>query len=403
MHLPKYSTKNHPLFNCGNANCPICAKAYSQLKIKKMPLKESFSSQAVAPFIGRFGYPHINIGVLAPPMSEEDTWMYDAPRYWAANDFQIPKIIDFRSSLINSKTNIHIKKKEQFLELNQEVALASLPVPIDVELKKKPVVRVNFDNLMAPQGPQAEIEKAKLTQNPKIHTKVQKVHYASDMKAADALAYLYENKFDENFLSRIFSVGSIGLETNRKIVPTRWSIVATDSQIGDHLVSKIKKYSHTNYLAFFGGYLGNFYAIFFFPEVWNYELFETHISKPDHFMTDYEPYGGRKTYAEQTAGGFYACRLSISEKLNQMKRQGSVLALRFITGDYTLPLGVFVCREAARKALQNVPIEFSSKELMLDYAKKLSWKRFGIKIDNIIGGSILLKSIKGQSKLASFL
>ncbi|MCH7783699.1 hypothetical protein IID62_11605, partial [candidate division KSB1 bacterium] len=45
------------------------------------------------------------------------------------------------------------------------------------------------------------------------------------------------------------------------------------------------------------------------------------------------------------------------KKLNEIKKQGSVLALRFITGDYTLPLGVWVTRESARKSMQSKPIE----------------------------------------------
>ena len=86
-----------------------------------------------------------------------------------------------------------------------------------------------------------------------------------------------------------------------------------------------------------------------------------------------------------------------------MKKQGSVLALRFITGDYTLPLGVWITREAARKAMQSKPIEFSSKELMLEYAKKLAKKKFGFDLDGILKNSVLLRDMKQQSKLVKFL
>ena len=61
MHLPKYSTKKHPLFNCGSINCPICAKAYSQIRIKNRIAKANFATEGVAPFVGRYGYPSINI------------------------------------------------------------------------------------------------------------------------------------------------------------------------------------------------------------------------------------------------------------------------------------------------------------------------------------------------------
>ena len=402
MHLPKHNPKNHPLFNCGNYNCPICAKAYSQIKIKNKIIKDNFSTEGVAPFIGRYGYPYINIGILAPPEETNETWLYDAPKYWSYKNFQIPKIVEFRSSLINSREKISVRQRNNFLELNQEISMASKPVDVDINLKDKPRFRVNYDNFMAPTGPYAQLKKAKLTENPKIDAKVQKVHYDTDLKANEALIYLYENNFDENFLSRILSVGNVGIGKNRKLVPTRWSLTATHSTLGNHLVEEIKKYSNTNYLAYFGGYLGNYYLILCFPEIWNYELFEMHVSS-DRYMTDYEPYEGRKYYADNTAGGFYTVRLGILEKLREVKKQGSVLALRFITGDYTLPLGVWVTLEATRKAMQSKPIEFGSKELMLEYAKKLAQKKFNFDLENILNNSILLSNVKEQSKLAKFL
>ena len=195
----------------------------------------------------------------------------------------------------------------------------------------------------------------------------------------------------------------MGIGKNRKLVPTRWSITATDDTLGKHLINKIKKFNEIDYSAFFGGYLGNYYLMLCFPEVWSYELFEMHVSNPKHFMTDNEPYEGRKYYAGNTAGGYYTVRLAALEKLNQMKRQGSVLALRFITGDYTLPLGVWVTREAARNSMQSKPIEFSSKELMLEYARKLIKKKFKCDLDIQLKQSILFKNIKQQSKLIKYL
>lgn len=403
MKLP--SLKKHPLFNCGNPDCAICNKAYSRLKVqdKIIKIKKDFSSDAVAPFVGRFNYPNINVGILAPPDETEDSWLYDAPKYWAVNNFQIPKIIDYRSSLINSSFKANIRQKHKFLELSQETSMASSPADIEINLEEKPSFRLNVDSFAAPTGPNAKLKKIKLNSNPKIHTKVQKVYYDTDLKADDALIYLYENKFDENFLSRILSVGDLGIGKNRKLVPTRWSITATDDSLGKFLIKKIKKHNEINYSAFFGSYLGNYYLILCFPEAWSYELFESHVSNPASFMTDYESYGGRKYYAEETAGGYYTVRLAILEKLNEMKRQGSVLALRFITGDYTLPLGVWVTREAARNAMGSGAIEFSSKELMLEYAKKLAKKKFGFELDGILNRSILLKNMKQQSKLIKFL
>ena len=67
-----------------------------------------------------------------------------------------------------------------------------------------------------------------------------------------------------------------------------------------------------------------------------------------------------------------------------------------------MPLGVFVTREAARKAVNNKPIEFSSKKLMLTYAKHFIRKKFNADVEYFFNKSILLRSMKEQSKLAQF-
>ncbi|HII65410.1 TPA: hypothetical protein HA295_01380 [Candidatus Woesearchaeota archaeon] len=170
----------------------------------------------------------------------------------------------------------------------------------------------------------------------------------------------------------------------------------------------MRDYPVCNYQAFFGGYLGNYYVLLFFPEVWGYELFETYVPPFHQFgqalrhSTDHETYAGRKDYASGTVGGYYTVRLAILEKMRELKRQGTVVALRFITDDYTMPLGVWVTREAARKALEGKGIEFASKELMAEYVKKLVRRKFNADASYLLDRSVLLKGMKEQRKLAMF-
>ena len=411
MHLPFKQHKGYdPLGDCGKGRCPICARNNAIFRVKNKFEKEEFTSDAVSPFVGRFGYPNINVGILAPPEQREDAWLFDAPKYWSAENYEIPRIVDFRSSLLNSRYNINIKKRIKLLELSQDIAMSSKPVDVEIQLHEKPKFRLNLDSHMAPTGPNAKLKKVLITENPKIHTKVYKVFEDVDLKANEAVNYLYQNKFDENFLSKILSVGTLGLKKDRKLVPTRWSITATDDIIGKNLINEIKDYSEINsYYSFFGNYLGNYYLILMFPEVWSYELFETYVPQNWNFIkplkntTDYEAYSGRKNYADNTAGGYYTVRLAILEKLKETKKQASVLALRFITDEYTMPLGVWVTREATRKAMLNKPIEFSSKELMLDYARKFVKRKFNYNVDYMLNSSKLLKNIKQQKKLMQFI
>ena len=411
MPVPFRQHKGYdPLGDCGKGRCPVCARNNAIYKVKNIIETENFTSDAVSPFVGRFGYPNVNVGILAPPEHSDDSWLYDAPKFWSSENFEIPKIVDFRSSLLNSRDNVNIKKKIKLIELSQDIAMSSKPVDVEIQLKEKPRYQLNLDSHMAPTGPNAKLKKASLAENPKIHTKVYKVFNDIDLKANEAVNYLYENNFDENFLSRILSVGTIGLKKDRKLVPTRWSIVATDDMIGKNLINEVKNFSEINsYCSFFGNYLGNYYLILMFPEVWSYELFETYVptnwnySSELRHTTDYESYSGRKNYAEQTAGGYYTVRLAILEKLKEMKRQASVLALRFITDEYTMPLGVWVTREAARKSINLNPIEFSSKELMLEYSRKLIKRNFNYNADYLLNASRLLKNIKQQAKLERFI
>ena len=193
-------------------------------------------------------------------------------------------------------------------------------------------------------------------------------------------------------------------------MPTRWSITAIDDTVGKQLIKEIKDLHVGEYRAYFGGGWGNYYLLLFFPEIWSYELFETYLANPVNpwskngfmYSTDYENYEGRKEYAEETAGGYYSVRLASVEKLKEIKRQAQVLALRFITPEYNVPLGVWVTREAARKALQNRPIEFSSKELMLKYAEELIKRKFNFDLNLLLDKSLLLKNLKQQPKLTKF-
>ena len=119
-------------------------------------------------------------------------------------------------------------------------------------------------------------------------------------------------------------------------------------------------------------------------------------------MADYETYRGRKNYAEETAGGYYAARYPILQHLENMKRQASVLALRFVLSEYDVPLGVWVCRNSVKKALSSQPFQFDTKEEMLEYAKNLISKEFKFDINNILNQSKVLNEVKTQTKLVHY-
>ncbi len=384
--------------------CPIISRMHTYKKIDENITKEEFDSSSRSPFVSRFGYPNINVGVLAPP-GVVDATDYDAPKDWAKNNYQIPKILELRSAMVNSRFPALVKGGvTRELEKTQNITLGKAPVALDVKLKRRPNLNITIKPEVAPMGPQADLDRMEIIDNPKVPKAVDKAVSDDELKAVTAIDEMSHKGIDENYLRRLLSVGLLGVKKDRKLVPTRWAITATDDTIGKLQRKKIRDYKHADYQAFLGGYLGNFYLIMLIPSIFRYELFEMFAVEgiEPKFTTDWEDHKGRKNYAKTTAGGYYATRLGISEKMISLKRQGAALAIRFITDEYTIGLGVWVVREATRKSLLSKPIHFASLELMIQYAKMIAKRKYGVPIEHILKASKLLEEVKNQKTLGDY-
>ncbi|MFH1916592.1 MAG: hypothetical protein ABIJ21_04970 [Nanoarchaeota archaeon] len=393
--------RSNPKGVCERRDCPY-RLLYSSLKKVQVEGKEEFMGKSPNVFVGHKGYPRVRAGFLTGEFVDE---AHDSPKEWAEKSYTIPNIVELRSTLINSRYITHVKSfserlSEKMNVMAREVAMAKQAVDVEVKLEKRPRFTLSLSQDIAPYGPSIALKNARITENVKIPNVVERAVDATDLKATDAMRSLTKS-LDEHALTKLISVGALGVKTERKLVPTRWSITAVDDTLGKQMIAQIKAFQPADYQAFFGSYLGNYYLILFFPEVWSYELFETTLSIGSP-MTDYEPYAGRKEYASETVGGYYAARLAILEQLVRMKRQASVLALRFISDEYYVPLGVWVVRSAARKAMLSSPIKFSSAEEMLAYAKGFIKKSFSYDVSRILDSSILLSERRSQRKLHSF-
>jgi len=365
-------------------------------------------------FVGsKLKYPLVNVGILSPLEKDENAWLYDSPEYWAEHSFGINDVIKLRESLLNSRfqskvTDIRIQEKN-FVQIAQEIAIASKPVDVEIELKNRLNVERKKDKILTFQGMNAPLKKAKITGNVKVHRKLDKV-MNDDIKASEAINLLYKNNFNEYTLSKILSIGVLGLKKNKRLVPTRWSITATDDSIGKQLLKKIRDYKWIeNYELFYGEFLGNCYLIMLFPNIFSYELFEMYLpgsswnpSNEIKASTDFETYNGRKTYASNTAGGYYAARLPILQYLEKIKKQASVLVIRIETPSYWAALGVWVCRESCRKAINKKPLNFDSKEELIKSTEKISYIKYGFDPSKIFKQSKLLNGLKEQRRITEF-
>jgi len=143
-----------------------------------------------------------------------------------------------------------------------------------------------------------------------------------------------------------------------------------------------------------------------FPNIWNYELFEIYFpgsswnpSSKIKASTDFEGYSGRKNYASNTVGGYYATRLPILEYLEKIKKQASVLVIRLETPSYWASLGVWVVRESVRKALNNKKFEFKSIKELKNSVIQIGKMKFKFDSSEMLQKSRLLNEIKTQRNL----
>ncbi len=317
-------------------------------------------------FVGRIGYPYINSGILAP--SENDNISnFATAEEWSANNFSVENILRLRGQLIYGKSKTHIKINDKLKQVTQELALSSKPVSTEFFLKKKPTLHFTIDKVFQPMTNPAPIKKVILEENPKVPKKVDYITSDYDIKATTALKELYKSNIKIDHLQKLLSIGLLGTKIKRKMVPTRWSITATDDTISKQQLEKIKYYPEINQITLFSGnFVGNYIEALLLPGYFSFEVIEAWISgsafssDKTEFTRDYEGFNGRKKYAFEVTGGYYAIRLALTEYFEKIKRQATVLIFREIRPEYYAPLGVGIVRETTRRTFVNQPKYFDT-------------------------------------------
>ncbi len=394
-------------FLCGKTRCPIIVKV--NYFLKSVPLMQSEEIAGASPpsvFVGRIGYPYVYAGPLVPPV-QEDTSLYDLPEYWFGKT--IDEIVGFRSMLVRGKHRVHVREFEKagkIMEKTRELALAVKPVDVELILKKKPRGFLVLDDEVQPFGPSAPIRDL-LVGNARWDHQIEKAYGDTDLKAVDAVAELYGKGVLVTKIQRAFSVGAFGLEKNRRLVPTRWSITAVDSIISKTLMEKVKEFPEiSEYRVYESRYLDNIFEVLMIPGAWSYEAIEAWYpgtvwnprGRSVVMFSDWEGYGGRTTYAE-IGGCYYAARLAVCEQLVKERRQATVIVMREAHPGYIMPVGVWQVRENVRNAMRQKPYTFRT----LEEALKFVASRFQIPLKQWILRSELLKNALFQKKITDFL
>ena len=328
-------------------------------------------------FVGSYGYPKVSVGPMVPPM-HGDTTLLDSPELWVGKSLE--EIVNFRLSLIRGIKNISINEPNgRYIENLHEVAMSSRPIDSELQFYKNPKPAVSIDGESAPFGPVGEVSSAKFSSTSSDKS-IQRAYYDHDLKAQDAVVSLYNRGIEISKIQKCFSVGMFGKK--RKLVPTKWSITATDSIIAESLVSEILEFDLIDSCRVFShDHLGNMFSVVLFPHRWLFENQEAwHTGNGIGFGSDIEDAKGID-HPPVTAGAFFAAKLGVAEYLLEKKCQASALVLREIRPEYAVPVGVWQIREAIRSAMKNEPyiaenfddgVTFAAKRMSVSKSEWLS-------------------------------
>ncbi len=319
-------------------------------------------------FVGSYGYPKVGVGPMLPPI-HGDTTLLDKPEQWIGKSLE--EIVNFRLNLVRGVQKISIEKTEgRFIENLHEVAIDS-----DLEFHKTTFPTTTIDGQNPPFGPIGDIKSAKFSSG-RAEKTIERAYYDHDLKAHDAVLALYNSGIEISKIQKCFSVGMFGKE--RRLVPTKWSITATDDIISKSLVSEVLEFDLIDSCRVFShDHLGNMFSIILFPHRWIFEMQEAwHDGGSIGFGSDIEDARGID-HPPAIAGDI----------------QAAVLVLREIRPEYAVPVGVWQIREAVRAAMRKEPLIVESFDDGITFASK----RMSVSKSEWLSRGTLLKMLRQKS------
>ncbi|AKG90878.1 hypothetical protein GAH_01844 [Geoglobus ahangari] len=359
---------------CGKSRCPIL-DAFKTRNVSLGEIDENPTPPSV--FVGRIGYPKVFAGPMLV-LGNENPELFENPSLYSK---RVEDVLALRMGLARTYRQFSVQSAlnpdRTLMEL-QEIAGSIRNV--EVEGKYERIVRKPaLDDIMMPSGISAVFRDIRLTSNPKIPAKVEKVS-DDEIKAVQAVRMLHDHGFSTSYIQRVMSVGMLGIE--KKLVPTRWSITAVHDIIAESLKREIADFPEVGEVLLFSyEHYGNHFEVILYPSSYFFQLVEVWIEKslwsPERTWvgSDREGIGKKREYSE-LSGGYYAARLPVVEYLHKIKRQAGAIVLREIRPEYSAPLGVWVVEEGVRKALESKPERFDSVQQAIARAEsRLKTKR----------------------------
>jgi DNA repair protein NreA len=370
----------------------------------KLSLDTIDGSSPPSVFVGSYGYPKVRVGPMIPPL-HGDTTILDRAELWTGKS--IEDIANYRLSLVLGTMNVNVHDiSSRYLMNMQELAMSKRPAESEVTFEKKPLANVELqkelrlDHEATPFGPAAPLRAFKVS-SLSADQRIEAAYYDTDLRAADAMIKLYRHSVEMSIIQRVLSMGMLGVKNKRKLVPTRWSISATDDIISGMLVKEIEMnpsidlfevatYSH----------LANYYSVILIPhDMWNFEMIESWFTSQGQMATGIDKEDERALNHNPTiAGAFFAARLAVTEQLARRHKKAAAIVLREIHPNYVMPLGVWQIRQGVREALKKPPQKFER----FDDAMSFACSYMSLSKNEVAQKSWFWKSLKNQTKISNF-
>lgn len=386
---------------CRLAICPYLDQVRSWFTERKdLRSTDLFGASPPSAFVGSWGYPRVLAGPLVPPLRDQDTSILDASEQWLQYD--LPEILRFRLSLVRGKAARRVaeaREPDPILATVQEAAMASKPIDTEMWLAKKPALVSPFSARAPPSGPSADIRKVELAGNPSVPRRVDDLVSDTDVRAGEAVTDLFVHGIPQSHITRIFSVGLLGIKERRKLVPTEWSITAVDDILAKNLVDKVRGFPWIDDFEVYSATgLANTVAILLFPQAFMFEGLEAwNLSSNPTPIHDHEFARGRRTYPDQIAGAYHATRLPVLEHLSARRRQAGAIVSMEVYDDW-VPLGVWRYRELARAALARGGKKFPT---LMEAEQELG-RRLRLPLENWWRSSVLRAYLHGQRRITHY-
>ncbi len=339
--------------------------------LKEIDIPRELSAPKTMSFVGWKGYPKVRVAPLlslAPPSSPGE--LVERPV-----DVAVQQMVRSVRPYVLRRVDA-ARDPDYSLILLQELSMAKGNPVVDAELERI-MEKITFSPVTQPMGPAGPARKIREEENVRVIKPIEKLYY-DDIKAEDAVWWLYSHGLDVYLLVSPFSMGVFGEQRKRRMVPTRWAITAVDDIVSKRLRNKVLRYPPLDKILLFQSHhMDNHFYVILLPIPYSFELMEAWMplslwvrGNAPVIISDHEGPRGRKGYAENVGGSYYAARLAVLEFLNKNKRNAAALVLREVREGYFAPLGVWQVRENVRKAFNRRPLVFSDPREVVEYIKE---------------------------------